>query len=271
MGTIKQFFFLCFCMCVLQTHANDSALQYKLYKTIPGNFTNFSVDNLGNIYLVSANNQIKKINQQLDSVGVFNDVKRYGKVSLIDATNPLKILIYYKDFATIIVLDRFLNTRNTIDLRSQNILQVQTIALSYDNNIWLFDELDARIKKIDETGKVLLASTDFRMLYNEVPNPTNLIDANGLLYLYNSTTGWLLFDYYGAQKSNYAMLHWQDVQVIQSNLMGRTNDVIHVSQPKVLSIENYTTNIPLKGAIKVYHQAAMMYVLNETGLSIYQR
>ena len=39
---------------------------------------------------------------------VFNDVKKFGQATLIDVSNPLKVLLYYRDFATIVVLDRFL-------------------------------------------------------------------------------------------------------------------------------------------------------------------
>ena len=55
----------------------------------------------------------------------------------IDATNPLKILVYYREFTTIIELDRFLNIVNTIDLRNQNILQAKAVGLAYDNNVWV--------------------------------------------------------------------------------------------------------------------------------------
>ena len=54
-------------------------------------------------------------------LAVFNDVKKYGNPTYIDVTNPLKILLYYKNYSTVVVLDRLLNTRNTINFRKQNI------------------------------------------------------------------------------------------------------------------------------------------------------
>ncbi|HEX2684165.1 MAG TPA: hypothetical protein VHL77_09545, partial [Ferruginibacter sp.] len=70
----------------------DSAFQY--LRSIPGNFTYFNVDNLDNIYLITTNSQLKKLNANGDSVGVFNDVKKYGNPDYIDVTNPLKALLY---------------------------------------------------------------------------------------------------------------------------------------------------------------------------------
>ena len=32
---------------------------------------------------------------------------RYGKIAYIDVSNPLKILLFYQEFGTIVTLDRF--------------------------------------------------------------------------------------------------------------------------------------------------------------------
>jgi len=42
-------------------------------------------------------------------------------VAQLDVTNPLRVLLYYKDFSTIVILDRLLSNRSTIDLRKQDI------------------------------------------------------------------------------------------------------------------------------------------------------
>ena len=102
---------------MLHGNAQDSVLNTSLIKTMYGDIHDFAVDNMDNIYLVQSGNQIKKTNPKGDSIAVYNDVKRYGRIAFIDATNPLKLLVYYTDFSTIVVLDRFLNKRNTIDLR----------------------------------------------------------------------------------------------------------------------------------------------------------
>ena len=47
----------------------DSSLP--LAKTIKGGFTDFSVDNLGNIFLLDSNNQLKKLSPNGDSIAIF--------------------------------------------------------------------------------------------------------------------------------------------------------------------------------------------------------
>ena len=114
--------------------AQDSIL-FRRLETKKGNWADLNVDNLGNFYLLSKDNRLKKINSRGDSVGAFNEVRRYGKLYSMDVTNPLKTLLYYRNFSTIIVLDRFMNIINSIDLRRQQIFQVKAIAQSYDNQI----------------------------------------------------------------------------------------------------------------------------------------
>src|SRR5205085_1000675 len=158
--------------------ASKSNADFKFQKFIPGNYIYLNVDVLDNIYLITAGNQLKKLNGNADSLAVFNDVKKYGNPSYIDVSNPLKILVYYKNFSTVVVLDRLLAIRNTINFRKQNIFSVKAVATSYDNNIWLFDEQDYSLRKIDDDGKIILESTDMRLLVDSVPSPSQIIDSD---------------------------------------------------------------------------------------------
>ncbi len=274
MGKVKFYITLCSLLLVFKLAATkDSTEPFKLLKTITGSYTNFNVDNMGNVFLISPSNQIKKLNSNFDSVGVFNDIRKYGNISYIDVSNPLKILVYYKDFATVLVLDRFLNTRNIIDLRKQNIFQVNAICLSYDNNIWLFDELDSRIKKIDETGKIISQTADFRLLFEEIHNPSQMIDADGWLYTYNAKQGWLVFDYYGGLKKTFPFSGWKDVQVKDKLLAGRDSTAI-VSSPadkgNVLSTGvTEKKTLLLESTLKMQLYNNNCYLLKTDGLYIY--
>jgi hypothetical protein len=166
---------------------------FRLLKTIKGDIVSFTVDNLDNIYTLNSRNQVKKFNINGDSVAIYNDVRKFGTATMIDVSNPLKVLLYYKDFATIVVLDRLLNIRNTIDLRLQNILQAKAIGLSYDNKIWVYDELESKLKKIDEGGQLLLETPDFRLLLGQSPVFQKIFDENKYVYLYDSLKGVFVF------------------------------------------------------------------------------
>jgi hypothetical protein len=242
----------------------DSVLQFS--KNLNGEFTYFNVDNLDNIYLVNNQNQLKKLNSQGDSVGIFNDVRKYGKLFYIDVTNPLKLLLYYQNFSTIVVLDRFLMVRNVINLRTQNIFNVKAIANAYDNNIWVFDEGDAKLKKIGENGDVLSETVDCRLIFDSIPSPTQIIDEGGFVNLYDPAKGFYIFDIYGALKSKIPFTGWKNVEAINKTLYGFADTVLYEYQPGTLHLKEYKLSAAFKNALQIKAANNKIYLLNEKGL-----
>ncbi|MGC4100466.1 hypothetical protein [Ferruginibacter sp.] len=227
------------------------------------------MDNLDNVYLINDNNQLKKINGNGDSVGVYNDVKRYGTLSSIDVTNPLKLLLYYKNFSTLVVLDRFLNIRNTINFRKKNIFSVSTISTSYDNNIWLFDEQNYKLKKIDEDGSTLLETTDFRMLFDSVPAPIQITDKENFVYLYDTAKGFYIFDYYGSFKNRLPFLNWTNVAVSEKNMYGFTDNKLLSYELNSFTLKQYRLPAFFKGYSAIKASNGKVYLLKEDGIYIY--
>jgi WD40 repeat protein len=174
--------------------------------------------------------------------------------------------VYYKDFSTIVVLDRLLNVRNTIDLRKQNILQVRAVTASYDNNIWLYDELDNKIKKIDDNGRVRLESNDFRQVYKSVPSPEVIFDRDGQLYLYDPKKGLLVYDYYGAQKNNYPLNDLSDLQVIDKNtITARDSSHIILFKPSSLQLLSFSAFKNQRLFTKIHFNGNRLMCLSKEG------
>jgi len=245
---------------------------FQLVRTVgPVNLLDFTVDNLGNIYVLTKDNQLKKLSPNGDSLAVFNDVRRYGKIATIDATNPLKILVYYAEFTTIIELDRFLNMINVIDLRKQNILQAKAVGLAYDNNVWVYDQLDARLKRIADDGSLVDQSTDFRQLFDAAPDPAVVKDQGGLVYLYDVVKGVFVFDHYGTLKTHIDLFGWQDFDVVDKNLLGRDDKKFYRYQLGTLDMKEEPIPEAYQGASHIRITPGIIYVLKSAGLEIYSR
>ena len=247
----------------------QSDSSFRTVRTIQGDIIAFTVDNLDNIYLLSSTNQVKKLNAKGDSVAIFNDVKKYGKATLIDVSNPLKVLVYYRDFATIVVLDRLLTIRNTIDLRKQNILQVRAIGQSYDNKIWLYDELDNKLKKIDEDGKLLQETPDFRQLFGEAPVPTKIFDQDQFVYLYDSTKAVFVFDYYGALKNKIPITSWRNFKVAGKFIYGSVNNKLYRYNISNLRIEEWKMPDEIANSSSFNFTSSRLYALKNNRVEIY--
>src|SRR5215510_5376377 len=210
---------------------------FKPLKKIKGDIAAFASDNQDNIYLINSSDQVKKLNANGDSVAVFNNVRKYGKVAQLDVSNPLRVLLYYKDFSTVVILDRLLNIRGTIDFRKQDIFQVQAVCLSYDNKIWLYDEFDHKLKKIDEDGKLLFATTDFRQLFDEAFSFSTICDQDGFLYLYDKNKGVYVFDYYGTLKNIFSLTGFNNFKTVGKFITGTRNDSLIRYQPGNLMMQ----------------------------------
>ncbi len=258
---------LLFLFCAIAHAQTDSS--FKLIKVVKGDIIAFTADNLDNIYLLSSTNQVKKLDPNGDSVAVFNDVKKFGQATLIDVSNPLKVLLYYRDFGTIVVLDRLLNIRNTIDLRKQNIYQVRAIGQSYDNKIWLYDEVENKLKKIDEDGKLLLETPDFRQLFGEAPSPQKIFDQDQFVYLYDSAKAVFVFDYYGSLKNKILISGWQNFKVAGKYIFGSANNQLFRYNIRTFRIDQWKMFDELYKSQSFNFSTSRLYALKKDTIEIY--
>jgi len=256
-------------LCLFAGYGFAQIDSFRVLKTITGDIVDFAVDNLDNVYLISKSNQVKKLNANGDSVAVFNDVKKYGQATLIDVSNPLKVLLYYRDFATIVVLDRFLSLRNTIDLRRQNILQVKAIGQSYDNKIWVYDELDNKLKKIDDDGTVLGETPDFRQLFDPVPLPQRIFDEDQFVYLYDSTQAVYAFDYYGALKNKIPINHWDNFKVAGKFIYGSKGHTLYRYEIKTFRTQEWKLPEAILHAKAFNFTSSRLYALRHDRIDIF--
>jgi hypothetical protein len=239
-------------------------------KSIKGAFTFFEIDALENVFAITKNNQLKKYYASGDSAAVFNDVKQYSNPSSIDATNPLKLLLYYKNFSTIVVLDRFLTSRNSINLRNNNIFKTTAIATSYDNNIWLYDEQDFKLKKINDAGKPIFETTDWRQIFDEAPTTiTHLYDHAGYVYAYDPEKGFYVFDYYGSYKMLIPFANYQNISLINKTIIGFKANKAHLYN----IADNKASSFDLPKAFSNTEHLRVinkhLYVLNADAVDVY--
>jgi WD40 repeat protein len=224
--------------------------------------TDFEVDNLGYIYLLGAQQQIKKLTPDFDSMAVFNDLRHFGKLHSIDVSNPLKVLLFYRDFGSIIILDRLLNVKTILNLRKAGIVQATAITQSYDNNIWIYDALDNAVKKIDESGRVLTTSPDFRVVFDHPPQPESLHDFNKFLYAYDPTIGMLVMDYFGAYKNKVSLLGWKNLQGIAQGIAATDDNGLVYYRPGTINVLHQTLPKEMISLRKIRINKQKLYVLD---------
>ncbi|MGN6435094.1 MAG: hypothetical protein ACTHMM_01125 [Agriterribacter sp.] len=238
-------------------------------KIVTGNISSFTVDNLGNLYVLTPAGLLKKLNSRGDSLNVFNEVRRYGTVYLMDVTNPLKVLLYYKDFSTVVMLDRFMNRINTIDFRKVGVFQAKAVGLSYDNNVWVYDEQSARLKKISDDGKLLTETVDLRQVLTTMPSPEKIIDRDGFVYMYDPAKGIYVFDYYGALKNELPITQITDLQVIGKTIVGRKENKFVRYTLGSFDLQEAPLPEAIESAAKICIMQEGIYVMRNNAIEVY--
>lgn len=224
--------------------------------------TQFKIDPSGAVYLRTGANTITKTDSDGDSIGLFNEVKKYGELADIVTVNPLKTLLFYRNYSTIVILDKYFKTLSATDLRKHNIYSISGATLSYDNHIWIFDDENKRLIKVSEAGALLMQSEDFRVLFDEAPTPTILLDKDGYVYLYDAQKGLYTFDYYGSFKSFQPAKGWWNFNVFKGYAYGCDGNHLY-EMSLTLPIISKTTLPFIADVGKVQLQNNQVFVLKD--------
>src|SRR5690606_24336325 len=104
-------------LCWLLLLTTTSHSQDSLIKAIPiSGVSLMTIDPNGNIYAVNSNNTLLRFDRNGKPTGQYNNLQ-YGNLQSIDASNPLKILLFYPQFSRIILLDNMLSPKTNINLQ----------------------------------------------------------------------------------------------------------------------------------------------------------
>jgi hypothetical protein len=203
-------------------------------------------------------------------MGVFTEVKRFGQLHHIIADNPLKTLLYFKTYKTILVLDRFMQVVNRIDLRRLNIFQANAMAQSYDGKIWLYDEQEAKLKKLSDNGKVELETADLRLVLGWNPAPQVIFELDQLVCLYDQSNGLLIFDQLGGYRNTIPLKGWQSVHAVGSLVVGLSNGILMAYDPRKLEMKQLAdlSSWHWQESQQVMVSGQRLYIMDNEGIKV---
>ena len=89
----------------------------------------FTTDNLQNIYAVTDDFKVVKYDSSGQLLHTYSN-KSLGQPTSLDVSNPMKLMLYYKDFSTIVWLDNTLSEITETNLATIGIIQSPVACLS---------------------------------------------------------------------------------------------------------------------------------------------
>ena len=150
------------------------------------------------------------------------------------------ILLYYPEFLTVLTLNRTLNETGEFSLFDLNVVDVQSVGMSNDNNIWLYDDVSFQIKKIDRRGETLETSENLSNQFSKVLQPNFILERDNWLYLNDPALGVLIFDTYGQYLKIVDVKGLLNFQVLDDQLIYRKGEGLesfHLRSLNTMSIE----------------------------------
>lgn len=206
----------------------------------------FFVDDLGYLYIISNQNELTQYDPNLVKRQAYSN-ERLGSITSMDTNNPLKLLLFYENYQTVIVLDNFLDEIGRYELFDLGYNEVNAVGKSNDNNIWIYDPIDYKLKKINTTGKLL---TESITMYNEgleYIRPEFLAEKGNKVFLYDKDYGFFLFDNLGQYLykiplkglASYQIVNDKTIMFLKDDMI-KTYNLVYKTTSDINPISSYT-------------------------------
>lgn len=158
--------------------------------------SNVYLDNLDQLHIVDRKGTLIRYTQDLEVLYKYAD-NTLGSIQHVDINNPLKALVFHREYGIISYLDNTLALIRKVNLQDWGFNDVTTIASSNDGNIWLYDPAKNQILKINDAGKVKLSTNNLNDFRLEDLNPSKIVERDNKLFVYDNEYGIIIFDNLG--------------------------------------------------------------------------
>ncbi len=238
---------------------------FTLVRSIPAKATFITTDNLGDLYIIKED-ILEKYDENGNLLKSFSN-KSFGKISSVDAGNPMKMLVFYKDFSKIIFLDNTLSQNSdAISLEELGYFQVPLACSSHNNGIWIYNPQNFELVRLDENLKKQQQTGNINQLTGQEIKPVALIEYDNRLYLDNPATGILVFDVYGTYSKTIPLKSVPAFQPGGDNVSYCRNNFIRTYNTKLLAEDSVALPAP---AVSARTEKGKLYLQGESSVSIY--
>ena len=153
-------------------------------------------DPMGNVYIVK-NNTLKKISSSHVESGDYTNTF-LGNIYSVDVSDPLRILLFYKDHNQVVWVDNFLSEiLSPVWLDVLGADQAELVCSSNQGGFWVFNGLNNQLQYYNVNLELVQESPSLNLLTGPDISPTFMLEKSRFLYLNIPGTGILVFDRFG--------------------------------------------------------------------------
>jgi hypothetical protein len=235
---------------------------------IEGDFDLMYRDNLDNLYLVD-DYTIKKYDSKGELMFVYSD-NYLGKISSLSIGEGLKLLVYYRNNAQLVVLDNSLSQLSTaVSLNFYNLGTTTLLCSSVQNRYWLYNPLDGAIVRTTNTISPVFNSGNLDQLLNYEIDPNYMVEWGNTLYLNDPKEGILVFDIFGTYQKTIPLKELEDFQVTENGIFFMEKDSFNYYD--FLSFQIQKVELPEEGSKKVLISNKLLFLHFDSKVKVYIR
>jgi hypothetical protein len=236
-------------------------------KDIPGKGELINTDHLGNIYTVNNITLIRFSTLQ-------NTTQRYsnnllGEIHSIDATDPFRIIVFYKEFNTLVFLNSELSElRSAINLPDLGYNHVIAVGTASNGGFWIYEKELGQIIYIDNNLKTAhKSSVLFDLIESTSQETCQIVEKNDFIYLGLAGQGIFQFDSYGTFMKNYPILDFIDFQVVGNNIIFYNGIKLTIYNTQIYETESII--LPVEKIKNAKVEGSKVFLLLDDRISIY--
>ncbi len=261
---LGAFFILSFFLFAFSSNVGTT---YNLVCKIPFEGGSFTTDNLQNIYLFHGNS-LRKYSSQGKLLCTHSD-KSYGTITSVDVNDPMKILVFYKDFPEVVLLDNTLSINGNPFSPADAGFPLATLACtSHENGVWLYDAQNFQLIRLDLNLNVAQKTGNIAQVLEIQLNPDFLMEYNNYVYLNDSAQGILIFDSFGTYYKTIPITGLKTFQVRGDDLFYVLNNKVHIFHLKTIMEDESVA--PDKAATEVRIEKNLLYEKYNDTLRVFE-
>lgn len=219
-------------------------------------------DPLGNYYLYNRS-AIFKYNLSDTLFSRYSELQ-YGSLSGLDVSNPMKLTLHYAEVSMVVFLDNTLNpTFTPTNLYEVGLETAILVCSSYDNGFWAFDAPSFSLSRINSFGEVDRKVKNINLITGLDIHPTQMLEKENQLYLYDPAAGIFLFDIFGGYLKKWPLTGFQTFSVDRKQLYYCKNNKLYQFDTKLFK-EN-EMNLPVDDVLDTLVEKDRLYILSQSG------
>ncbi len=253
---------------ILQIHPFMLQDKYELVKELKVNGQQHYSDPLGNIYIIHSN-EISRYNRQYKNVARYSNAY-LGQPASLDISDPLRLLVFYKDDNQLLWLDNFLTELGSpVRLDEMGYEQVELVCCSSQGGFWIYNSLTDQIHSFDASLNLVHESISLRPLLESSDRPLFMKEKNRNIYVSYQSTGILVFDHFGNYQKTFPLTGISRFQVTDK----------YIFYMKEATFYSFSLSDGTKAEIELPHeqkpefaelQAGLLYLYFKTRVTIFR-